>query len=108
MSCFPVTIGGVPVTQTQIKNDFSNAYVDDVTTPLNFTLEYKTCDDDTPNTVNWDSAKSTESVIFFPVLDSLYAEYATYMIIPFWTIATEKIYASEPVQLVVKDLHRGV
>jgi len=103
-------IGGLPVTQTQIKNDFSNAYVDDVTTPLTFTLEYKERNDALPQTVSFDASRSTDSVIYFPIPDSFYAQNATYTVLPFWNVGgptPEKIYAAEGIQIIVKDLHKG-
>lgn len=104
-------IAGVPVTQTEIKNNHSNVFVDNGSTPLSFTLEYKSRDG-TVNTQEWDESKSTENVIFFPMPDSFYADDVVWTILPFWTIVgltqTEKIYADESIQLEVKDLHDGL
>lgn len=100
-------IGGVSVTQTQIKNNYSNKYVDDPTTPLNFVLEYKKRGDTSPSTQNWDSAKSTDTEIFFDMPDAFWATRNTYTIMAYWTIGTEKNYTEESVQLEVKDLHKG-
>ena len=100
-------INGVDVTITQIKNQFSNFFVDDASTPIAFTLETRTRTGAVA-TLAWDSTKSTDSIIFFLPLDSFYAILETYTIIPYWTIASEKIYAQESIQLVVKQLHDGI
>jgi hypothetical protein len=103
-------INGVPVTQTQIKNNFSNVFVSDGTTPLTFTMEYQTRLG-TLNTQAYDATLSTDSIIFFPMPDSFYATAIKWTIIPFWNIVgltqTEKIYANESIMLEVKDLHLG-
>ena len=103
-------IGGVPVTQTQIKNNFSNVFVDDNQTPLTWVLEYITRDG-TLNTQDFDDALSTDSVIFFPLTDSFYAVDIIWTLLPFWQIVgltqTEKIYADESIMFEVKDLHLG-
>jgi len=103
-------IGGVPVTQTQIKNNFSNVFVDDGSTPLTWVLEYITRDG-TLNTQNFDATQSTDSVIFFPLPDSFYAVDIIWTLLPFWNIVgltqTEKIYADESIMFEVKDLHLG-
>lgn len=104
-------INGVPVTQTQIKTNFSNVFIDDGQTPLTFTMEYQTRLG-TLNTQAFDASKSTDAIIFFPMPDSFYATDIIWTIIPFWTIVgltqTEKIYANEAIQLEVKDLHLGI
>ena len=103
-------IAGVPVTQTEIKNNFSNVFVSDGTTPLSFTLEYITREG-VLQTQAWDEPQSTDSVIFFPIPDSFYESDIVWTLLPFWTIVgltqTEKIYADESVTLEVKDLHLG-
>jgi len=101
-------INGLLVTQTQIKNDFSNEFISDSLTPIAFTLEWKTRDSTTPTPIAWNASKSTESKIFFPMPDSFWANINTYTIMVFWTIATEKIFTDEPTQIAVKDLHKGV
>jgi len=100
-------INGVPVTQTQIKNDFSNKFVSDIATPIAWTLETRTRTG-TVQLLVWNEGNSTDSVIFFQPLDSFYAVEETYTIIPFWTIDTEKIYGQESIQFKVKQLHDGV
>lgn len=103
-------INGVPVTQTEIKNNLSNVFVDDDTTPLSFTLEYVTREG-TLQTQVWDESQSTESIIFFPIPDSFYAVDIVWTLLPFWTIIgltqIENIYAGESITLEVKDLHLG-
>lgn len=97
-------INGLIVTQTQIKNDFSNLFVSDLLTPLNFTLEFKAVDG-TLLTQAWNPAKSGPSSIFFPVPDSLYANKEEFTLAPFWTISTEKNYVLKPYHLTVDDVH---
>jgi len=101
-------IKGVPVTQTEIKNNFSNVFVDDGSTPLTWVLEYQKRGG-TLNTQNFDAELSTDAVIFFPVPDSFYASDVIWTLLPFWQIAgisqTEKIFADESIMFEVKDLH---
>ncbi len=103
-------IGGVPVTQTEIKNNFSNVFVNDGTTPLTWVLEYQERDG-TLNTQNFDDSLSTDAIIFFPVPNSFYANDVIWTLLPFWNIAgltqTEKIYTDESIMFEVKDLHLG-
>lgn len=99
-------IGGVPVTQTQIKNDFSNAYVDDISTPLSFVLEYKNRTDTTVTSIAWNEAASTESQIFFDMPDAFWANLEEWTVMVAWTIAGEKNYTVESVVFAIKDMHR--
>lgn len=92
------------VTQTQIKNDFSNFFINDALTPLSFTLEYKEVDG-VVKTVFWNSSKSAESSLFFPVPDSLYENKEEWTIAVFWEISTEKNYVLKPFHLTVDDVH---
>ena len=99
-------MGGVPLTQEKIKNNFSNEFVSDGETPLNFILEYKSREDTEPETVEWNAAQSTETDIFFMMPDSFWEETKTWTILIAWTIASEKNYATENLIITVKDLHR--
>lgn len=105
---FPIIIvpriDGKIVTQSQIKSEYSNTFVDDNTTPLSFTLEYKKINEPA-QTLVWDSGKSSDSKIFFQVPNSVYAEKANYTIIVFWKIGLEKIYTLKPYHLQVEDVH---
>ncbi len=101
-------INGVPVTQTDIKNNHTNR-----TSPvLSFTLEYKTREGTTQIQL-FDAGKSTDSMIFFDMPDSFYANEIIYTLLPFWTVSggggpDEVIYADESIMLEVKDLHDGI
>ena len=97
-------IDGNIVTQTQIKNTFSNTFVDDVTTPIAFTMESKVRGQ-TIAELAWDPSKSTDSVIYFLPADAFYASEIKYTLLFYWTIATEKVYTKIPITLEVKDYH---
>jgi hypothetical protein len=101
-------IGGIPVTQTEIKNNFSNKYVNEGTTPIAWTLEYQKRGESTPSTQAWDESKSTDEKIFFDMPDTFWEDWATYTILVYWTISTEKVYTELPTQITVKDLHVGI
>lgn len=98
-------IDGKFVTVTQIKNDYSNFYVDDTTTPLNFFMEYRQEGQTTSTVVAWDQTKSTNTILYFLPSDSLYASVAKYTVLFFWTCLLEKIYTEEPETIDVKELH---
>lgn len=97
-------INGNVVTQDDIKTLFSNFFVNDATTPLAFTLEYKAVDG-TVVTVAWNPAKSGPSSLYFPVTDALYVNKEEWTIAVFWTISTEKNYVLKPFHLTVDDVH---
>ena len=99
-------IDGLPVTQQNIKDNFSNLFVDDGSTPLTFTMEYKVRNG-TVTTLLWDAAKSTESEIYFEVPNSFYIAVKTWTVLFFWSVLTEKNYTDEPIQIEIKDLHKG-
>ena len=103
-------IGGIPITQSEIKTNHSSVYIDD-STPLSFTLEYKSRGD-IVNIIHWDESQSTEDTIFFPMPDSFYANEIVWTILPYWKILgltkTEKVYADEAIQIEIKDLHLGL
>ena len=97
-------IDGQIVTQDNIKNIYSNAFISDGATPLSFTLEYKAVDG-TVLTQAWDPAKSTASSLYFPVPDSIYTNKEEWTIAVFWLIAAEKNYILKPFHLTVDDVH---
>ena len=97
-------IDGNIVTQTQIKNNFSNTYIDDTLTPIAFTMESKVRGQ-TIATLPWDPAKSTDSEIFFIPADAFFASEIKYTLLFYWTIAAEKVYTKLPITLEVKDYH---
>jgi len=101
-------INGTIVTQSEIKNDFSNAFVDDNTTPLTWTLEYFERGQTTALTVPFDALKSTDNTIFFPMPDSFYEDYKVWMIIIRWNISAEQIYSNESIMIDVKDFQLGL
>lgn len=104
----PITIrpriDGNIVTQTQIKNDFSNTFVDDITTPIAFTMESKVRGQ-SPVELPWVPGKSTDNLIYFAPADAFYENEIKYTLLFFWTIATEKVYTKIPITLEVKDYH---
>jgi len=104
----PITIrpriDGNIVTQTQIKNDFSNQFVDDNTTPIAFFMESKIRGGN-PVELAWDESKSTDNLIFFQPADAFYANEVKYTLLFFWTIAAEKVFTKIPINLEVKDYH---
>lgn len=97
-------IDGNLVTQSQIKNDFSNLYIDDNTTPIAFAMELKVREE-VIQTISWDELKSTETDIFFLPPNSIYDEEKKYTVLFYWTISTEKVYTKIPITLEVKDFH---
>ncbi len=97
-------INKIVVTQDDIKNTFSNLFVNDSTTPLSFTLEYKAVGG-TVATQVWNSLKSGPSSIYFEVPDALYTNKEEWTIAVFWEISTEKVYVLKPYHLTVDDVH---
>jgi hypothetical protein len=100
-------IDGLPVTQQNIKDNYSNLFVDNGSTPLTFRIEYSTRGQTTPSTLLWDAAKSTENEIFFDMPDSFWATVKTWTVLFFWEVLTEKNYTDEAIQIEIKDLHKG-
>jgi hypothetical protein len=97
-------INGTPVTVTQIKNDFSNFFVDDGSTPINFFMETRTRTG-TKTPLAYDPAKSSETELWFFPDDSFYATKEKYTTLIYWTIATEKVNTETPFTIDVKELH---
>ena len=98
------TIDGKAVTQTQIKNDFSNYFVSDGATPINFILETKTRDG-SKVPLSFNAAKSSETEIWFEPPDSLYATKEVFTAVVFWTIGIEKVPTTNMFVIDVQDLH---
>jgi len=99
------------ITRGDIKTTFSNFFVDNGSTPLVLNLEFQD-ESGVVTTLIEDESKSspvgdTATKFYFRITDSLIADPRTYTIIPFWTTSTEKIYADNAIQLIVKDLHKG-
>jgi len=99
------------ITRGDIKTTYSNFFVDNGSTPLVLNLEFQ---DEAGNKTNIveDASKSIPAgdpatKHFFLIPDALIATPKTYTIIPFWTTGTEKIYADNAIQLIVKDIHKG-
>jgi len=104
-------VNNVIITKGDIKSTYSNFFVDDGSTPLLLFLQFQ---DETGVTVNLseDASKSSPAgdlatKFFFLITDSLIATPRTYTILPFWTTSSEKIFADNAVQLIVKDIHKG-
>lgn len=98
-------IEGIAVTQTAIKQNYSNRYVDDPSTPLTWTLEYRKAGSTLTSTLAFDSSKSTDTEIFFNMPDSFYAEIADWTLLVYWQIDTEKIYNDEAMTISIKEFH---
>lgn len=101
----------VIITKGDIKTVYSNFFVSDGATPLLLFLQFK---DEAGNITNVaeDPTKSVPSgdaatKFFFVPADTIWADPRTYTIIPFWTISTEKIFADNAIQVIVKDIHKG-
>lgn len=97
-------INGKPVTVTQIKNDFSNFFVSDGATPINFVLETRTRTG-AKVTLNYDVGRSTETEIWFLPANAFWATVQKYTSLIYWTIGVEKVYTENPITLDVKELH---
>ena len=65
-------IDGKPETVTRIKTVFSNFYVDDPTTPIDWKLEHRTRTG-AKTLIGFDVAKSTDTQIFFFPPDPFFA-----------------------------------
>ncbi len=98
------TIDGKAVTVTQIKNDFSNYFVNDGATPINFILEYKTRDGSKVN-LSYNNTKSSETEIWFEPPDTVYATKEVFTMVVYWTIGIEKVPTTNMFVLDVQDLH---
>jgi len=97
-------INGVPETVTRIKTVFSNFYVDDPTTPIDWQMETRTRTG-AKVLLQFDAAKSTDTQIFFFPTDPFYATVQKYTALFFWTIGVEKVYTENPITIDVKELH---
>jgi len=97
-------IDGKPVTVANIKSTFSNFFVSDGATPIDWKMETRTRTG-AKDTINFDSAKSTDTQIFFFPPDTFYATVQKYTVLFFWTIDIEKVYSQIPITIDVKELH---
>jgi hypothetical protein len=99
-------INGVLVTQTDIKNTYSNAFVNDSSTPLTWTLEYREANQVGVFAVAFDPIVSQDDFIFFLPPDSIYAEDKEWTIAVFYQVGvSERQYCIKPYHLPVKNLH---
>ena len=105
-------IKGLAVKVSDIKTTYSQKYVSDALTPLNFFLEYE-ARGVAPTAIAYDPASSTDNVINFLVPDALYANEITYTIIFYWTVSDltptviEKIFTENSLTLEVVDQHNN-
>jgi len=97
-------IDGKPVTVTEIKNNFSNFFVSDGQTPINFVMESRTRDGNKV-TLNYDVSKSSETEIWFLPADSFWTTVQKYTVLFYWTIDIEQVYTENPLIVDVKELH---
>lgn len=111
-------IDGNPKTITQIKEQYSNHYVSDEATPINFWLQHQ-AEDGTKTNILWDDSKTIDDmIIYFAIPNEIYADLQELTVLFFWTLGevsgdppeppadTERIFTIEPVLLQVKDLHQ--
>ncbi len=97
-------IDNKPVTVTEIKNTFSNFFVDDATTPINFVMESRTRTG-SKTTLNYDASKSSDAQIWFLPLDTFWDTVRKYTVLFYWTIDVEQVYTENPLTIDVKELH---
>ena len=97
-------IDGKPVTVTEIKTLYSNYYVSDPATPINFVMESRTRLG-AKTLLFYDPAKSSETEIWFFPTDPYYATVEKYTVLFYWTIDVEKVYTENPLVIDVKELH---
>jgi len=97
-------IAGVKETVTRIKTVFSNFFVSDGATPINFVMETRTRTG-AKVTLNYDVSKSSDTQIFFLPADTFWATVQKYTTLFFWTIDVEKVYTENPITIDVKELH---
>jgi len=97
-------INGVDETVTRIKTVFSNFYVSDGATPIDWKLEYRTR---TGNKllIGFDAAKSSDTQIFFFPPDTFWESVVKYSVLFYWTIGLEKVYTENPITIDIKELH---
>lgn len=97
-------INGIPVTVSDIKNSFSNFYVSDGATPIDWKLEYKTRTG-AKTLIAFDASRSTNEEIWFLPADAFYATEVKYTIMFYWTISTEKVYSENAITFDIKEIH---
>ena len=97
-------IDNKPVTVTEIKNTFSNFFVSDGATPINFVMETRQRTG-SKTTLNYDPAKSSDTQIWFLPADTFWDTVRKYTTLFFWTIDVEKVYTENPITIDVKELH---
>ena len=97
-------INGVDETVTRIKTVFSNFFISDGATPIDWQLEFRTRTG-VKQLIAFDPTKSTDTQIYFFPPDTFYESVVKYTVLFFWTIGIEKVYSDSPVTVDVKDLH---
>ena len=97
-------IDGNAVTVQNIKDNFSNFFINNGSTPINFVMETRTRLGNKV-TLNYDVAKSSETEIWFLPLDTFWESIQKYTTLFYWTIAVEKVYTENPITIDVKELH---
>lgn len=97
-------IAGNVVTVQDIKDDFSNFYVNDSTTPINFVMETRTRTGDKV-LLSYDASRSSNTQIWFLPADSFWDTVQKYTALFYWTIGVEQVYTENPITIDVKELH---
>ncbi len=97
-------INGNLETVNRIKTVFSNYFVSDGTTPINFVMETRTRTG-SKVLLNYDASRSDENDIYFFPADSFYESVVKYTALFYWTIDIEQVYTERPVIIDVKEIH---
>ena len=97
-------IDGKPVTVQNIKDNFSNFFVSDGATPINFVMETRTRDG-SKVLLSYNPGKSSETQIWFLPIDTFFASVEKFTALFYWTIDVEQVYTENPITIDVKELH---
>jgi len=107
-------ISGKKVTVTQIKEQYSNFWVNDTDTPISFFIEYSDRNG-VKQTIEYDPSKSEDHVLYFLPPDAFYEDIKVLTLLFYWLVTDdddppaelEKIYTMEPLILDIKELHNS-
>jgi len=97
-------INGVTETQNRIKTVFSNFFVSDGATPIDWKAEFRTRTG-SKQLVTFDNVRSTETEIYFFPADSFWATVEKFTVLFYWTIGVEKVYTEDAITMDVKEIH---
>ena len=97
-------IDGNAETVARIKTVFSNFYVSDIATPINFVMETRTRTG-TKVLLSYDVSRSSDTQIWFLPADTFFDSIEQYTALFYWTIGVEQVYTENPITIDVKELH---